>query len=249
MPNPMRLTAGFTQHAKFQPFQALGIPDPNFYLVHSDDFPYWDAAHNLVNATGNGAVASVDGAGGVVTLTTNSSTPATTDIAAVRTHSACFTYTGGMKTAFACRMSLTDALNTALNVGMIQNTATPFTVTDGIYMQKASGSTSLVAYVVVGSVVKASIAIPGFTMANSTMYDLAIVYEGRDDVLFYAGQNLFGAAPDQNREQLGPIARISGVYSGGMLTTALLNQVVAIQSGTASSKVATLDFYIAAGER
>jgi hypothetical protein len=101
----------------------------------------------------------------------------------------------------------------------------------------------------VGSVVKASRTVPNFVIAANTMTDLAFVYEGKDELLIYAGVGLFGASPDQNREPLGPMARISGVYSGGMLTTAVLCPTLALQSGTASSKLMYVDFFRSLSER
>ena len=252
MPNPMRIPAGFTQQANFQPLRNFGTPDPVFYADMADDFMFYQAGRYTVTATGNGTVAAANLAGGVVTYTTNSSTPATTDIVSLQLNNAGTTFTAGMKTGFLCRVNLNaDATNPAFLAGLIQKTTTPFTVTDGAYILKPSGSTTITAYVVVGSVVKASLAIPAatFAFATTTWVDLALVYEGKDDLLIYAGTGLIGGVPDQNREPFGLVGRISGVASGNMLTAAVLTPTVALQSGTATSKTAGLDFVRALAER
>ena len=247
---PMRIQAGFTQDQSWQPLGLLGQPDPLFYQTYVDDFMYYQSGRYTVTATGNGSVAATPLDGGAVIFTTNSSTPATTDIVSVETNVANTTLSATQKIAFLVRLQLSDVTNAALNVGLIQKTTTPFTVTDGIVMSKASGSTSIVVSVVSGSTTQASVTIPSsaLSLANNTYVDLGFVYDGKSDLLVFAGQNLIGQKTNQDTATLGPVARIASVGSL-TLSSAVLAPVVAVESGTASSKTMTVDFVYAAKER
>lgn len=247
--SPMRLQAGFTQNQSWQPLGLLGTPDPLFYSETYDDFNFYQAGRYTVTNTGNGTVAGTAADGGAILFTTNSSTPATTDISAIQPDNANLVLSTTLKWAFLARVQLADATNSAMNLGLVQKTVTPFTVTDGVYFNKASGNTYLTLSVVSGSTVQASVSLSGLlTMTNGAYYDLGFQYDGKSDLLVYAGQNLVGQKPNQNTATLGPIARISGVGSL-TLTTAVLAQTVALQSGTATSKTMQADFFYAAKER
>ena len=131
-PAPMRITAGFTQDMNFQPLGVVGQPDPLFYSTFVDDFMNFEAADYTVTANTNGTAAAVAGDGGQIVLTTNSSTPLATDIVSVQTPVANTTLSAKNKIAFGCRVKTSSAANAAFNVGLIQTTTTPFTVTDSI---------------------------------------------------------------------------------------------------------------------
>ena len=252
MSNPMRIPAGFTQDRPGQPLSLIGVPDPFYNAVFDDDFLYYQSGRYTVTVTGagGGAVAGVNGAGGQITLTTATNTPATTDLTAIQTSTAGIPLVAGAKTAFIARLMLADVPNPVINVGLIQKTATPFTVSDGIYFNKPTGSTTITAFVVTGSVVKASVSLAGkFAPVNGQWFDLGFVYNGRDDLMIYAGTNLVGALADPTSAAATPDARVLNVASGAMLTSAVLAPTLAVQSGTASSKVLTVDFFAAIAER
>ena len=201
----------------------------------------WTQTH-----TGNGAIAHAAGDGGLITFTTNSSTPNASDIAAIQLPAAGFTYTAPKKLFFAVRLQVSDATNAAFLTGLIQTSSTPFTVTDGIYFSKATGSAAnLVLNTAVGSTIT-SLAIPtaAYTLANNTTIDLGFHVDRLGNLFAYVDSQLVGFVPVQNANNVGAVASSAPTF-----TTANLNPTLAIQSGTASSKTMTADFIMAAKER
>ena len=81
MAAPMRIPAGFTQDMSFQPLGLIGRPNPFFYAVYDDDFTHYNSGDYTRTLTGNGTIAQVAADGGAIVFTTNSTTPAGTDIA------------------------------------------------------------------------------------------------------------------------------------------------------------------------
>ena len=244
MSSPMRITSGFTQDAPFQPLAQIGQPNPMFYATFFDEFIGYLSGKYTETNTGNGSVGQTAGAFGRALFTTNSSTPAATDISSMQIDAAAFTVASTYKFAYACRFQVADATNCAFNAGIIQTTTTPFTVTDGIYFGKASGSTAITLYVVSGSTVTGSVAM-NYTPANATDFDLAFLYDGKGNVEAWAGAGLIGRVTNQNTASIGYNSKVTPTS----FPTAVLNPTVALQSGTAASTTLNLDFLYAARER
>ena len=240
---PMRIAAGFTQAQYFQALNGVGIPDPSFYATAFDDFTSYVVTPYTITATGNGAVARAAGKGGLVTFTTNSSSPATTDIVSLQDSVAVFGLTLGQKFVFTTSFTGADLTNPALVLGCIQTTTTPFTVTDGIWFSKASGSLALVLNHAISGVVTSTTT--SFTLANAAQVNLGFYLNYKGEIEAYANNSVGGQVIDQNRVGLGPVGRIIPAN----LTTANLNPTLAVQSGTASSKVLTFDWFLGAMER
>lgn len=250
---PMRIKAGFTQAQPYQPLNLIGMPNPLWYIDNHDDFTAWVAGRYTLTNTGNGTIAGADGDGGRVLFTTNSTTPAGTDVSSMQSDSAAMVLNSSKKMGFMVRAQLADVTNPAFVFGKMQKTTTPFTVTDGIVFQKASGSTTINVNVVSGSTVQATAAIPAtaLTLANATDFDLAWEYDGRGTLLIYAApatNGFVGTQSDQVRlAVVGPCARLD--LSALTLSAANLCATLAIQSGTATSKTMNADFFYAAKER
>lgn len=242
MPSPMRIPAGFTQNLPFQPLAKVGIPDPLWDAYYVDDFMGYVAGFYTVTATGNGTIAatSANGTGGRVLFTTNSSTPAGTDIVSMQVDSAGHSFAAGQHTAFVTRLQLADVTNPAFLAGIIQTTTTPFTVTNGVYFTKASGATAITLNVVSASVNVGSVTIPlsALTLANATDFDLGFYYSEKGEVEVFAGNGLVGHKPNQNTATLGPIARVTPTA----VPTGQCTPTLALQSGTATSKTMVADF-------
>jgi len=245
---PMRIPAGFTQDAPYQPLNRLGIPNPFFYAVYEDDFLHYNAADYTVTVNANGTAAATPGAYGRLLFTTNSSTPLVTDIVSVQTTAADFVNTATKKLAFLARGQLADVTNPAILWGLIQTTTTPFTVVDGIYFSKVSGSTAITLNVVASSVSQGSVTIPAaaLTPVNATDFDLSFTVTSKGVIEVYAGTGLIGQDLSQDTPTpLGPVATLTPTA----FPTAVLNPTVAVQSGTASSKTMNMDFVFTAAER
>lgn len=246
-PPPVRFLSGESNDGPYQPLADCGAGNMAFYHYFFDDFDILHGTYTQTK-TGNGTIANAAGDGGLALFTTNSSTPATTDIASLQGPAAGYSLTAGKKLFFQAKLQLSDVTNSAIVVGLIQTTATPFTVTDGIYFSKASGSTTLNINSVVGSVAT-TVAIPATatTLTNATYFEVAFYLTRLGDVLAFVDNQLAGYIPQSTSVQNtnGPVARILAPT----LTTANLNITAALQSGTASSKTMTLDFFGAAKER
>jgi len=262
MPNtgtPTRFEKGISTDAAYGPLAKFGQPHPFAYHYFEDDFDLSPGVSGYYTATktGNGTIAGAAGDGGRALFTTNSSTPASGDVCSIQLPVAGFKMVLGYRAWFMTRLQLADVTNPAILVGLIQTTTTPFTVTDGIYITKASGSTNLVANHAVGSSITGTATVPAAAnpLANNTDIDLAFHLNRAGEVEVFVGSNLIfvpqsgtGAVNSAGVSVLpvdGPVAR----FSIPTLTTANLNLTVAVQSGTATSKTMNADFVMAAKER
>lgn len=251
MTTPNRFTSGFTQDAVWQPLGHMGAPDPFFYHQFSDDFNGYDTTQFTQTLTSAGTIANAAANGGALLFTTNATTPLATDIAAIQGKAAGFQNTAGKKTFFLTRVRLGNITNPAFVLGLIQTTATPFTVTDGVYFSKATGSTTINLVSVVGSVATTTpLVFPTSFFAAATDIDLAFEITAGGDVLVSVGNGLIGYIPQsgtgaQTPPTRAPIQRVTGLT----LTTAVLNVTLAVQSGTAASQTMQSDFVLAAQER
>lgn len=237
---PVRYTSGFTHDALWQPLGKIGMPNPFFFVEDSDDFAPWRPGGFTLTNTGNGTIAPTPGAGGIALFTTNSSTPAGTDLDSLQRPSADMGMSSSLKSAFLCRMMLPDVTNPQFTVGWLNTTTTPFAQTDGVYFNKASGSTAITINVMASSVVTGTATIP-FVPTNSVFFDLGWYFEPRDGTIkVFAGSNLVGNYVNrQNTATLGPVA----VITPTSLPTVALNPTLALQSGTATSKTMQVDFF------
>lgn len=256
--SPMRIPAGFTQDTSFQPLGMIGIPNPFFYAVYSDDFMYYNASEYTVTANTNGGVAqTTGGVGGRVTFTTNASTPLAADIVELQTVSATVLMASTKKTVWLARLQAASITAPVIQVGLIQETTTPATIVTGMVATRAHSATAWVFQMIVGSAVVGSAtvtdAVSGY--AANTDIDLAMVYTGRGgaggagqtygDVLCYIGSNLVGQVLDQNRATLGPMAR----FNPTSIPAAVMAPTLAMQSGATASTTMIADFLFAAQER
>lgn len=251
-PAPQRSPQGFTTAFPYQFFANYGFRDPFFYHEIEDDFDDSVVAANrwTKTTTGNGTIVNTAGDGGLLTFTTNSSTPAAGDVASIQLLVANFAFTSGSKFFFLTRLQLADVVNPGLLVGLIQTTATPFTVVDGLYFLKASGaSNNLILRSTVASV-NTDLVIPtaSYTLTNSVNIDIGFFVDRNNLVQAFVGNSLVGYIPQSgvgaSTPQRGPDAA-----STPTKTAANLNVTVALQSGTATSKTMIADFVMAAKER
>lgn len=246
--SPTRYTSGFTQDASYQPLGQIGIPDPFFYAVSSDDFLPYIASEYTVTAAGGSvaAVAATNAAtsGGRILFTTGATA---TNFAAIQSPVASFGYTPGKKLAFLTRIQVDDATNADVIAGLIQTTATPGTVTNGIYFRKASAGTSIVLNVVSASAVIGTVILP-VSIAAATDIDLGFYVTPNGNIKIFCGSNLIGQKR-QNFTILGPNAGILLSALSAAIPLTGLNPTLAVTAGTAVARTMTADFILTAQER
>ena len=244
---PVRFTSGFTQDAVWQPLGLIGIPDPFFYASYDDDFiPYNSALYTATLDGGTVAQTVANGAGGRVLLTTAA---VAADFVGLQLTSAAFNLTAGMKCVYLTRIQVGAIATTSFNVGLVETTATPATITDGIYINYTAAGTSMTGYVVTGSTVIGSVVIP-VAPVNATDIDVGFVMDRQGNVQFFAGSLLIGnKISTQNTATLSPAAVIYNSALTGSFTTALLNPTLAVFTTAASAATLVSDFQLAARER
>jgi hypothetical protein len=246
---PVRFPNGLSTDYPYGPLANFGQPHPFDYHYFADDFDILHGTYTQTK-TGNGTIANTAVDGGRILFTTNSSTPLTTDIASLQLPAAGFKYAAGKKFHFMARIQVSDAVNAAFLAGMIQTTATPFTVTDGIYFSKATGSAANITLnCVSGSVNVGQLVIPttAYTLANNTDIDLAFSIDRNGVVYAYVGSDLIVQPP--NNSPAGQVRGPVGSVTPSSFTAALLNMTLALQSGTATSKTMQADFVLTSKER
>lgn len=245
MSAPTRFTSGFTQAASWQPLGNIGMCDPFFYALAYDDFLPYQAAKYTVTAAGGSVAATVaNGNGGRILFTTGA---IATNFAAIQMNNPGFVLTQGIRIAFLCRINLADITNTVLVAGLIQNTVTPFTITDGIAFTKDAASTDLVVKMYSGSVLIGSTTISGALTAGVDI-DLGFYLDSKGNLKIFYGNNLVGKK-NQNTAMLGPEASILYSSLTAALPTALLTTTLAVQAGTAAAQTMVSDFIYGAMER
>jgi hypothetical protein len=256
MTTPTRFPGGFTQAATFQALRNMGSEDPFYYHQFADDFDGNNANAYTETITTAGTIANTPADGGALLFTTNATTPLATDIAAIQLKAASFTYTQGKKLFYYTRVASGGVANPAWLVGMIQTTATPFTVVNGIYFSKATGSTTINLITVVASVATTTplttLSTAFGTASAGASLDLSFEVSANGDVVVSAGINvsLTGAVLQSGTGANTPaFLCLTQCITGLTLPTAILNPTIALQSGTAASQTLQADFMLAAKER
>lgn len=247
---PVRQPSGATTDFPWGPFADNGNGNPAFYHQLFDDFDaslttsFW-----TVSKTSTGTVAHTPGDGGLALFTTAATNA---DNVSIQTPAASFAITAGKKLFFETRVSLSDITASAFQLGLIQTTSTPATVTDGLYFQKSAGSTVINFISVVGSV-PTSVVVPlgGIAnYANGSTFDLAFYLNRKGEIAIFAGSQLIGWIPEsgtgaQTLTPTGAVARLIPTT----LTAVNLNATLALQAGAVAVKTMTVDLVCVAKER
>ena len=248
MASPTRLTSGFTQDAKFQPLGNIGIPNPFFYSDLSDDFiPYRVGDYTVTAAGGSiaaAAASTANGTGGRILFTTGA---IATNFAALQSVVATHVKVIGKKLVFLTRIQAADVTNSIIQVGLIQTSATPYTVTDGIYLLKAAGAATVQLRIVTASALIGSVTLPA-SMVIGTDVDLGFVVDQYGNVKAFMGSPLVGPIR-QDFAVLGPSAGVLNSALTGVLTTVGLNPSLAIQANSNAVQTMLSDFFLTAQER
>ena len=245
---PMRISSGFTQDMVFQPLGSIGQPNPFYYATFYDDFMSYASGAYTATINSNGTVAAVaGGVGGRLLFTTNASTPLAADINELQTVVATIVMAAAKKTAFLCRMQAASSSAPVFQLGLIQETVTPATITDGMVATRANSATAWVFKYYVGSALTGSVSVAdsvsGYVAA--TDIDIGMVYDGHGDVLCYMGSGLVGQVQNQNTAVLGLVGR----FTPTSISAVALSPTLAMQSGAGASTTATFDFIYSAQER
>lgn len=246
---PVRYPSGMTTDQPWQCLANYGFRNPFMYHEWEDDFDGLPSATGVYTATKTnaGTIAATAGDGGLLLFTTDA---LATDTCAIQLPTASFVLNAGKKCFFLTRIKVSSAANTAFEAGLIQTTTTAFTVTDGVYFTKATGSASnLILRSTVGSA-NTDLTIPtaAYTLADNTFIDLGFYIDRNGQINAFVDSQLVGWIPQSGTGTTLPNRGPVGTFSP-TLTTATLNLTLAVKSGTASAKTMTSDFVMVAQER
>ena len=195
MSAPTRFPSGVSTVAVNKSLGMFPAPDPTKVAIDFQDFNQYVAADwTVTNTTSHQTIGLVAGANGVVSSAGGGSS-VTGDIGAIIKNPLNFNLpvnAGGStipptsQAWFSGTMKATTALNDQLQLGITSANAA-LTPTDGIYFNKAAGSTSITFVVVKSSAALAATAYSTgtttvATLANATAVELGWYYNGKGQI-------------------------------------------------------------------
>ena len=195
MASPVRFPFGVSTQAIGSTLGQFPLPDPTDICVDFHEFNEYVAGDwTVTNTTTHQTIGLVAGAGGIIS-TVGGASAVTSDIGAVQTNPLNFNIATNTITAtapptqqawFYTAFKATTAINDQLQVGVASSIAA-LTPTDGIYFNKAAGSTAITFVVRKGS---ASLAATAYstatttvaTLVSGTYIKLGWYYDGRGEI-------------------------------------------------------------------
>lgn len=231
--------------AKIHPLSGYGLPDPYSWATYANDFFTYAAGDWVVTESGSGSQALVAGDGGIFGLTTGATStnsewlqlgPASTGCAILDT----------TRYSTIFRIVCSVNTNTAAQVyaGLVNEGATAFAPTDGIFFTKAAGTGAVVANYknatgTINQTQTISTADPTTSFVAATLIDLAFMWSpaaqaktgGVGKLSFYINQSFVG---DMNPTTV---------------TTATLAPAFGIKTSAAVAKTLKVDYVFYAKRR
>lgn len=140
---------GVTNASDYQVFGQAGMPDPAWAHVYHNDFDTYAAGDWTVSKTGTGtaALAAVDGGQLLCTTTTGAADSVFNQLTV-----ATFKLLAGKDTFFKFGGILADVTTEVFYAGLIAQSATPLSASDGVFITKPAGSGALNLVCVIGGV-------------------------------------------------------------------------------------------------
>lgn len=162
-----RMPNGVTNADPWQTMAAAGYPDPTFAHVYSNDFDDYTAGQWTVTLVGTGTQALTDGDGGNLLIT---NTTGAADATYMQKANGTFQAALGKQMFFKFAGQLSAVSADVFFCGVAQKGATTIaSITDGIYIAKATGQTGLTLNVVSNSVTQ-TVALPSTCVLTAATY-------------------------------------------------------------------------------
>jgi len=195
MASPTRFPAGVSTQAIGSTLGQYPLPDPTDLSVDFEDFFQYVAGDwTVTNTSSYQTIGLVTGNGGIIS-TTGGASSVTGNIGAIQSNPLNFNIATNTITAtapptqvawFYTAFKATTAINNQLQVGVASSIAA-LTPTDGIYFNKAAGSTAITFVVRKGSASLAATAYSSGTTTVATLVDATFIklgwyYDGKGNI-------------------------------------------------------------------
>lgn len=202
MSAPTRFVNGVTTVPVGTNLGMFPLPDPTEVCHDFDDFNQYVAGDwTVTNTSSHATIGLIAGAGGLMSIAGGASS-VTSDIGAILTTPLNFnlpantvsgTYPPTSQAWFYCAFKATTAINDQLQIG-VTSANSALTPTDGIYFNKAAGSTSITFVVRKSS---SSLAATAYstgtttvaTLADNTFIELGWFYDGKGNIDVFVNEN------------------------------------------------------------
>lgn len=245
---------GVTNAAPWQTMQQAGTPDPTWSQLYYDDFCAYLAALYSVAGVGTPVVAAAAVAGGAVSLTTSGAIGDTTNL---QLATANFQATPNKHLFFKALFTPGASIATEnLYAGLFPVGTTPLTATDFIGFTCASGGTTWVFTMRIGSV---STVVPlpaACVLAASTPTELGfhIDRQGNIEIFWNPTTGNNPVSPSQAATGTPARGRVASWVNASNVTPLALTQVllaptIGLNTQSAAAKTINVDFLAASAER
>lgn len=179
MASPTRFPAGVSTQSVTQTLANFPMPDPGKVYVDYHDFDQYVAADwTVTNTTSHQTIGLVTGAGGVFS-SVGGGASVTGDIGAIQSSPLDINFASTQPVWFYTGIKATSAINNQILTGITSSNAA-LAPTDGIYFNKAAGSTAIDFVVRKASTSTTQTAVA--TLVNNTYIRLGFYYNGKDSV-------------------------------------------------------------------
>lgn len=242
-----RSPGGITNAAPWQTMGSAGTVDPTWSHQYENDFDNFIATDWTIAKTGTGTTALTDFNGGALLLT---NTAGAADAIYMQLVNAGFKFTPGKATFFKFAGQLSAVSLDVFYCGLVQKGATTVaSITDGIYITKATGQAGLALVSKVGGVAT-TVAFPAIeVLAANTYFELGFMVDYLGNVAAFfnptTGNNPISAAAAASTQPRGRVA----VIPAPALTTALLTPAFGLLNSTAVANTLTVDYIVASNDR
>lgn len=240
-----RLPQGVTNCAPWQTMGASGLPDPGFAHVYHNDFDSYTAAQWTVANTGSCTQAMTEGDGGQLLVTT---TTGIADASYLQLVNAGFIPKAGSQTFFKFAGTLSDVTNDVFYAGLVQKGATTVaSITDGIFISKATGSAALTLNIRKGSAaVTAALPAAAIPIAG-TQFEIGFMVDTLGNVAAFFNPTTGNDIPVAAG---GVRGRVAAIYQPSAVpATVALTPAFGLLNSTAAARTLTVDFLTVVRER
>lgn len=253
-----RMPQGLTNAAPWQTMGASGVPDPTWAHTYANDFDTYTPGDWTVTLVGTGTQTLTDSNGGAL-LVTNSA--GATDATYMRLKNAGFMVGGGKATFFKF-MASTGTVATNLYqffAGLTQSGATTLaSITNGIYISKATGSTQFMLNITRASVTTSFPFPANLTVGINSPFEIGFMVDYLGNVAGFwnptTGSNPISASPPAPGAATATRGRVVSTGTPPLnpavpLPTVLLAPAFGLMNGATTATPLTIDYIVVSDER